>query len=78
MASQGEVKRYMQREIEDHVDYVCLEVNATGLAEDAAAHFDLYEDEVNYEIPEWVFDVARQVAEVWEKRAQQELDAEQG
>lgn len=30
--------------------------NATTLAEEAASEFDLYEDDIDYVIPEWVFE----------------------
>ena len=40
------------------------EVNRTKLAEDAAQEYDLYEG-ANADIPEWVFDAAHEVAEVY-------------
>lgn len=32
--------------------------DCTKLAEDAANEFDLYEDDVDYVIPEWVFELS--------------------
>lgn len=63
-ASRREVKQYMEREVEDHVDWKTLEVNSTTLAEDACAHFNDYE---NDDIPEEYFDIAYLVAVAKEK-----------
>lgn len=35
----------MRQEVNDHVDWTCLEVNYTALAEDAADHFHDYEED---------------------------------
>lgn len=55
------VKSYMRREAQIYVDS-CGDVNATELAESAAAEFDIYADE--NDIPDWLFDLAAEVA--WE------------
>lgn len=45
------------------------EFNCSKLAEDCAFHFGIYVDEVNEDctIPEWLFDLAVDVAETFEK-----------
>jgi hypothetical protein len=51
------VKKWMQ---EYHADYIdsCNETDHTGLAEAAAEEFDLYENDSEATIPEWIFDLA--------------------
>lgn len=39
-------------------DNACSYDTATELAENAANVFDLYEDDIDYIIPEWVFETA--------------------
>jgi hypothetical protein len=41
----------------DHLDE-CGEVDCTGLAETTANVYELYEDDPEATIPEWVFDLA--------------------
>lgn len=64
------VSRYMQDQAEtrhgDFDPHNCGETNATLLAEDAAAHFDLYETD-GETIPEEVFEIALEVAEMYEE-----------
>lgn len=46
----------------------CGDVNYTLLAENMADKFDLYEDNVDYVIPEWVFDIAVNAGEKYKKQ----------
>ncbi len=57
------VRRYLSANTSEHVDPKTGEVNLTLLAESAAQRFDLYEDDADATIPEWVFDMAVEVAE---------------
>ena len=57
----SDVEYLMQRSVSDYLDE-CGEVNATGLAEMAAAWFYIYEDSTEFKIPVWVFDLAAEVA----------------
>jgi len=61
----AEIKVYMESSISENTDPKTDEINRTGLAEDACAHFDLYE---NGDIPEYLFDLADQVASQQERR----------
>jgi len=65
MASEAEVKDYMEKQLELHIDVLTDEANVTQLAELACAHFDTYGDPPDYEIPEEYFDWALEVAEGW-------------
>jgi hypothetical protein len=50
----------------DHDDLLdCGEVNRTRLAEECADALDLALDDADATIPEWVFDLAHEVAEWW-------------
>lgn len=60
-------KRWMQNHVEDHVDRKTNEVNSTGLAEEAAQQFNIYEDTVDYAIPDELFDMSADVAMRWER-----------
>ena len=62
MPNKREVAAYMRREIGDHID-ITGEANTTAMAEDAADEFSLYGPTVDCEIPEWVYDLAVDVAE---------------
>jgi uncharacterized protein (DUF169 family) len=69
-------KAYMQSVIADHVDPATGLVNATQLAEDCADHFGFYEadacqssDIIEYIPAEWVFDLAVDLAEAYERNA---------
>lgn len=64
-----QVAKWMRFRVEDYVDG-CGEVNCTALAEAAADELDIYEDRVEYTIPEFVFEVAFETYEWW--RAQDE------
>jgi hypothetical protein len=55
------MKRWMQRNVSTFVDR-CNEVNCTGMAEEAAQVFETFENRVDWTIPEWVFDMAVDVA----------------
>lgn len=61
--SAKKICKYMQAEIEDHVDPLTGEVNCTSLAEDACSHFDGYEGS---EIPEKFFEIANRVGDAHE------------
>jgi len=72
--SSTEIRNYMKEEIKDHVDWTCLEVNSTALAEDAAEHFSLYGN--NYSIDDSIYDMATEVAMEWEKKYEREIERE--
>lgn len=61
--TKSSVRSYMVSIVEDHRDPITGEINATGLAEDAAAAFDAndldgpLDDETH-----WIWDVALEVA----------------
>ena len=59
----NKVRRYMLDNFEDNTDDVTGEIDCTFLAEDAAMHFDLYDYDANGDIPEWVFELAFDVAQ---------------
>lgn len=61
-----QVAHWMRLRVDDYVDG-CGEVNCTKLAEDAADALDIYEDRVEYAIPEFVFEVAFETSE-WLKK----------
>jgi hypothetical protein len=41
-----------------------IDINTTRLAEDAAEQFDIYNDDIDFPIPEWVYKLAVEV-EAW-------------
>jgi len=55
-------RAYMKREASNHVDLTTGECCETSLAEDAADALDLYGPAPDFEIPEWVFELAFEVA----------------
>jgi hypothetical protein len=57
-----EAREWMKDNRESYRDE-CDEINCTKLAEDCADNFNLYKDRVDWEIPEWVFGLAVEVAE---------------
>ena len=61
-----QARRYMQSNIEDNLDTLTGEVNATYLAEDAAMHFNLYENDAAATIPEWLFELAYDISAAYE------------
>ncbi|WP_394845145.1 hypothetical protein LZC95_49985 [Pendulispora brunnea] len=61
------VRSVMQGLVRDCVDWRCLEVNYTLLAENAAAELELYEDDPDESIPEEVFELALEVGEAFER-----------
>lgn len=63
MYTKGKVKQYMRDNVAYHVDPKTLEVNATGLAEDAADAWGYV-----YDTPDDFFDWAAEIADVEEKR----------
>ena len=69
-------RAYMHQEVRRHVDPYTNEVNATALAEAAASLFDLYGPEPDYDIPDWVYECARGIADMHEaKLARDDADA---
>ncbi len=64
----SKTKRWMEQNVDDHVDHSTDEVNSTGLAEAAANEFDIYEDTRDYKIPDEVFDLAVDVGAAWERK----------
>lgn len=57
------VERWMAQNIRHHIDRSTDEANTTSLAEAAADHFNAYEDNHQYKIPDEIFDIALNVAE---------------
>lgn len=57
----------------EHVDLDTGELNCTTLAEDAAAHFDLYTGH-SYDPQEWLFDLAYDIAEAEDKNDHRNRD----
>ncbi len=66
-ANKNKVKRYMIQVAKNHVDRKTGEVNTTQLAEDAASEFDESDTWLDDET-HWVWDLAVDVAEAYEKR----------
>lgn len=58
-ASKNEIRKYMEQNVEDHVDWKTNEVNSTTLAEDACNHFNDFEDD--FSIDQTYYDIAIQV-----------------
>ena len=56
------VKNWMKDNYTQHIDFSCDVLNATTLAEDAAAEFDLYVG--YYDIPEEVFEWAAEIEDI--------------
>ena len=63
--TQRKVRNYMRQDIDNCVESDTGEVNCTKLAENAAAQFNLYEDDATCTIPEWVFDMAVDVNDAY-------------
>ena len=63
MTNRDLVRMWMMAEVEDYDDG--CEVNCTKMAEDAAYEYDLYDDDVDFTIPEWVFELAFEVERWW-------------
>lgn len=61
------MKNTLRFDFESYDD--CGEVNCTKLAEDCAEALNLYEDDVDFEIPEVVFDAAVDVSRSFEKKS---------
>lgn len=59
------VHEYMLDAVHDHIDPMTDEINMTFLAEDAAMHFNVYDE--NGETPEDFFELAFDVSEEKEK-----------
>lgn len=56
------VLRWMRSNAADYYDYECDEWNCTQMAEAAAVEFNLHTG-AEYDIPEWVFELAFHVSE---------------
>lgn len=54
----AKVKKFMAANRKNHIDSDTGECNTTALAEEAAVEFDLYENKVDWKIPEEVFEIA--------------------
>ena len=67
MITDGIICKYMNENIQDHVDPKTGEVNDTSLAEDACSHFNDYESEDN--IPGRYFDLAFKVGTKYELKS---------
>ena len=57
------VRLYLHQIVLDHTDPYTGEVNTTTMAEEAAFVFDLDRFTPEYEVPEWVYDYAVDVAD---------------
>ena len=60
-------KGYMWQNYEDHIDYSCNVLNATGLAEDACDHFNAYLDD-DFTVPDDFYDWAHEISSELIKR----------
>ena len=58
----NKVKNWMKQNYDHHIDHMTGEINSTSLAEEAADMHDLYEDHVDWNIPEEVFEWSQEVA----------------
>lgn len=58
----GAVRVYLNNVVEDRTDTYTGEVNCTEMAEEAAMTYNLYGPGPEYEIPEWVYEYAVDVA----------------
>lgn len=67
--SNAQARRYMLDNLEDNRDRFTDEINTTYLAEDTCAALDLYEHDADRTIPEWLFELAYEVATADEQRA---------
>ena len=56
--------RYNKKEYLDE----CNELNYTKIAEDCANSLNIYENEVDYKIPDWLFSMVIDVAEKFEQK----------
>jgi len=61
MPTKQQVILYMYGCWREHVDNTCNVLNCTSLAEDAADHFDLYLNQVDYGIDQDIYDDAIEV-----------------
>lgn len=53
-----EVKRWMVANRQEHIDPKTNELNCTSLAESTAQEFDIYENDIDFPIPEELFEMA--------------------
>lgn len=65
----AKVRAYMHQEVEELTDFYTGEINATALAEDAANFFNIYGPPPSYDIPDWVFEYAADIADKHETNA---------
>jgi hypothetical protein len=68
MITERQVKNWMTNCISEFVDPVTDEVNLTLLAEEACEHFNAYENEDDYRIPDVFFELAFDVGKRYERR----------
>jgi len=57
--------QWMKKNIEDYIDE-CGEVDCTSLAENCADNFYIYEDEIDFKIPDEIFDLAVEASQWFE------------
>lgn len=65
-AQADKVREWLRFEIQDHsstVHDMSAEGNFTAIGELVAEECDVYEDRVEYEVPEWVFEVVYEIME---------------
>ena len=60
------IRQYMRQVLEEHRNPLTNEINCTGLAEDAADEFDLYDE--NDDPRERLFELALEIAEIDERQ----------
>ena len=56
------VRQWMKDNAADYDDGI--DINCTRMAEDAADQYDIYDDDIDFTIPEWVYELAVEV-EAW-------------
>lgn len=49
-------RQWMLDNVDEYDDGI--DINCTQLAEDAAYQFDIYDDDIDFTIPEWVYELA--------------------
>lgn len=58
-----EVRKWMHDLVEENDG----DLSATHLAEDSADEFNIYENEIDFPIPEWMFELSADVIDQWEQ-----------
>lgn len=67
------VTRWMKRVIGEYIDMYDA-VDCTKLAEDAADEFNLYEDDDDATIPEWVFEIASELSTEYANSVEDDIE----